>query len=73
MAEGVMKGITMNLFGLQKDFVKTIIRDTVETYSGQWRLVHEAIQNAHDSIQLNPELKRGKIEIQLSVITYTSF
>ena len=45
-----MKGITMNLFGIQKDFVKTIIRDTVETYSGQWRLVHEAIQNAHDSI-----------------------
>ena len=62
-----MKGITMNLFGLQKDFVKTIIRDTVETYSGQWRLVHEAIQNAHDSIQLNTEFKRGKIEIQLSV------
>ena len=57
----------MDLFGLQKDFVKTIIRDTVETYSGQWRFVHEAIQNAHDSIQLNPEFKGGKIEVQLSV------
>ena len=57
----------MDLFNLQKDFVKTIIRDTVETYSGQWRFVHEAIQNAHDSIQLNSGITRGKVEIDLYV------
>lgn len=67
VAAGVMKGITMDLFNLQKDFVKTIIRDTVETYSGQWRLVHEAIQNAHDSIQLNKKISRGKVEVHLYV------
>ena len=66
-AEGVMKEITMDLFGLQKDFVKTLIRDTIETYSGQWRLVHEAIQNAHDSIQLNEKIGRGKVEVHLHV------
>ena len=60
-------GITMNLFGLEESFVKTIIRDTVETYSGQWRFVHEAIQNAHDSIQLNSEIERGEVEIDLYV------
>jgi len=57
----------MNLFALQKEFVKTIIRDTVETYSGQWRLIHEAIQNSHDHIQLNRKINRGKIEIDLFV------
>ena len=57
----------MNLFGLEENFVKTIIRDTVETYSGQWRFVHEAIQNAHDGIQLNSEIERGKVEIDLHV------
>ena len=67
VAAGVMKGITMDLFNLQKDFVKTIIRDTVETYSGQWRLVHEAIQNAHDSIQLNKKISKGKVEVHLYV------
>ncbi len=64
---GVMKGFTMDLFNLQKDFVKTIIRDTVETYSGQWRLVYEAIQNAHDSIQLNKKIGRGEVEVHLYV------
>ncbi len=57
----------MNLFGLEESCVKTIIQDTIETYSGQWRFVHEAIQNAHDSIQLNSEIKRGKVEIDLYV------
>ena len=57
----------MNIFELQEKFVKTIIRDTIETYSGQWRLVHEAIQNAHDHIQLNDNIREGQIEIHLFV------
>ena len=50
----------MNLFELHKEFVKTIIFDTIETYAGQWRLVHEAIQNAHDAIQINSNIRRGR-------------
>jgi hypothetical protein len=57
----------MNIFELQEAFVKTIIRDTIETYSGQWRLVHEAVQNAHDHIQLNTNISKGLIEIHLYV------
>jgi hypothetical protein len=57
----------MKLFELQDAFVKVIIRDTIETYSGQWRLVHEAIQNAHDAIQRNLEIKRGRIDIDLFI------
>jgi hypothetical protein len=57
----------MNIFQLEETFVKTIIGDTIETYPGQWRLVHEAIQNAHDHIQLNRNITRGAIEIRLSV------
>lgn len=57
----------MNIFDLQKTFVKTIIKDTIETYSGQWRLIHEALQNAHDHIQLNDKIEKGSIEIHLSV------
>lgn len=33
----------MKLFGLQADYVKMLIKDAIETYSGQWRLIHEAI------------------------------
>ncbi len=58
-----------SLFDLQGDFVKTIIKDTVETYSGQWRIVHEAIQNSHDAIQLNHSIKKGLIEIELHIGT----
>ena len=54
---------SINVFELQYEFVKTIILDTIETYSGQWRLVHEAVQNAHDAIQKNPNVERGKITI----------
>lgn len=57
--------IDMKLFELQDEFVKTIIRDTIETYSGQWRLVHEAIQNSHDAIQQNNGIKTGRIIIEL--------
>jgi Histidine kinase-, DNA gyrase B-, and HSP90-like ATPase len=57
----------MNLFDLKEEFVKTIIRSTIETYSGPWRLVHEAIQNAHDHIQLNDNITEGLIEIHLFV------
>ena len=67
LAKPTTGDITMNLFGLEESFVKTLIRDTIETYSGQWRLVHEAIQNAHDSIQLNEKIGRGKVEVHLHV------
>ncbi|HMU47354.1 MAG TPA: ATP-binding protein [Chitinophagaceae bacterium] len=59
----------MNLFSIQDEFVKNIIKDTIETYSGQWRIVHEAIQNSHDAIQLNDKIKRGFIDIDLYVGT----
>jgi len=58
-----------SLFDLQGDLVKTIIKDTVETYSGQWRIAHEALQNSHDAIQLNPSIKNGLIEIELHIGT----
>ncbi|MGH9871850.1 MAG: ATP-binding protein [Pyrinomonadaceae bacterium] len=54
---------SIDVFQLREDLVKTIIRDTIETYSGQWRLVHEAIQNAHDAIQKNTAIAEGLIEI----------
>src|ERR1051326_8622496 len=57
----------MNIFQLEQSFVKTIIADTIETYSGQWRWVHEALQNAHDHIQLNSNITEGVIEVYLSV------
>lgn len=60
---------TSNLFKLQDEFVKHIIQNTIETYSGQWRLVHEAIQNAHDAIQLNEKIDKGLIEIDLHLGT----
>lgn len=59
----------MNLFSIQDELVKNIIKDTIETYSGQWRIIHEAIQNAHDAIQLNTNVKRGLIEIDFFVGT----
>jgi hypothetical protein len=59
--------VDMNIFQLEEAFVKTIISDTVETYPGQWRLVHEALQNAHDHIQLNRNISKGLIEIHLLV------
>jgi len=57
----------MHLFEMQNLFVKNLIRDTIETYSGQWRLVHEAVQNAHDAIQLDPDSASGTIEVDLHV------
>jgi len=59
----------MKLFGLKADYVKMLIRDTVETYSGQWRLIHEAIQNSHDAIQLHDGISQGKITIDLHIGT----
>lgn len=55
----------MDLFELQKQFVTTLIHDTIETYPGTWRLVHEASQNAADAIYKNEKVKRGKISIDL--------
>ncbi len=57
----------MRLFGLHEDHVKTLIKDTIETYSGQWRIIHESIQNSHDAIQLSEDIDQGKITIDLSV------
>ena len=59
----------MDIFQLQKDFVSTLIHDTIETYPAQWRLVHEAAQNAADAIYRNDRIKRGLIEINLYVGT----
>lgn len=59
----------MKLFGLQADYVKMLIKDTIETYSGQWRLIHEAIQNSHDAIQLHDGISQGKITIDLHIGT----
>lgn len=53
----------MRLFGLQRSYVQMLIKDTIETYSGQWRIIHEAIQNSHDAIQLNPAISQGEIFI----------
>lgn len=55
----------MNLFDMQDLFIKNLIHDTIETYSGQWRLVHEAVQNAHDAIQLDPDCREGLVEVDL--------
>jgi len=59
----------MNLFDLQKQFVTTLIHDTIETYPGTWRLVHEASQNAADAIYKNESVKRGIVAIDLHVGT----
>lgn len=59
----------MQLFGLQVDYVKMLIKDTIETYSGQWRIIHEAIQNSHDAIQLCDGIDRGEIKIDLHIGT----
>lgn len=59
----------MKLFGLQADYVKMLIKDTIETYSGQWRLIHEAIQNSHDAIQLHDGISQGQITIDLHIGT----
>jgi len=59
----------MKLFGLPADHVKMLIKDTIETYSGQWRLIHEAIQNSHDAIQLHNGITQGKINIDLHIGT----
>lgn len=59
----------MKLFGLQADYVKMLIKDTIETYSGQWRIVHEAIQNSHDAIQLHDGTSQGKITVNLHMGT----
>ena len=57
----------MNLFSIQDELVKNIIKDTIETYSGPWRIIHEAVQNAHDAIQYNSKVKRGLIEIDFFI------
>jgi len=57
----------MRLLGLQEQCVRTLIRDTIETYPGQWRLVHEPVQNSHDAIQLNEAITEGLIAIDLHV------
>lgn len=67
----MIKMNSIDVFELEKEFVKTIIRDTIETYSGQWRLIHESIQNAHDAIQKNSNIQTGKIEIQFFFGTNT--
>jgi len=59
----------VRLFGLQADYVKILITDTIETYSGQWRIIHEAIQNSHDAIQLRDDIDQGKITVDLYVGT----
>lgn len=59
----------MKLFELQDQYVRKLIRDTIETYSGAWRLVHEAIQNSHDAIQLREGLDRGEIVVDLHMGT----
>jgi DNA gyrase/topoisomerase IV subunit B len=58
---------SMDIFHLQKEYVTTLIHDTIETYPGPWRLVHEGSQNAADAIQQNSKIKAGKIEIELRV------
>lgn len=57
----------MKLFDLEADYVRMLIKDTIETYSGQWRIIHEAIQNSHDSIQLRDDIDQGKITIDLYI------
>ncbi|MHA1331609.1 MAG: ATP-binding protein [Candidatus Hodarchaeales archaeon] len=59
----------MKLFGLCADYVKMLIKDTIETYSGQWRFIHEAIQNSHDAIQLHDGITQGEITINLHIGT----
>jgi DNA gyrase/topoisomerase IV subunit B len=59
----------MNVFQLHKKFVTTLIRDTIETYPGAWRLVHEAAQNAADAIYRNDKIKRGQINIDVHLGT----
>lgn len=59
----------MDVFQLPKDFVRTLIRDTIETYPASWRLVHEAVQNAHDAISRNDQIQRGKIVVDFFVGT----
>ena len=61
----------MRLFGLVSEYVKMLIKDTIETYSGQWRIIHEPVQNSHDHIQLNDSIERGEIAIEMGVGTNT--
>jgi hypothetical protein len=58
-----------SLFVIQDELVKNIIKDTIETYSGQWRIIHEAIQNSHDAIQRNPNIRKGTVSIDLHLGT----
>ncbi len=44
----------VSLWRLNKDLVAALIRNTVETYPPEWRLIHEPLQNAIDSF-LNPD------------------
>ncbi|PVV84485.1 ATP-binding protein [Dehalogenimonas alkenigignens] len=59
----------MHLFGMVPEYVKRLIKDTIETYSGQWRIIHEAVQNSHDHIQLNERISRGEIVIDFKIGT----
>lgn len=57
----------MNIFQSNSMYIRTLIKDTIETYSGQWRLIHESIQNSHDSIQRRQGGTEGHIHIDMFV------
>lgn len=58
-----------DVFALPQSYVKHLIKDTIESYSPQWRLLHEAVQNARDAVQANEHIETGMVKISLKVGT----